>query len=413
MKNRTVLISGASIAGPTLAYWLVRYGFHVTLVERAPGLRLGGQAVDLRGTARQVAERMGLLPQIRAAHTGAVGMSFVDGHGEEVARLGGDLFGDSGGPIAEIEILRGDLVQLLYGSTRDAAEYLFNDSIQSLTEDADGVRVTFERSPPRRFDLVIGADGVHSRVRELAFGAEERFVKDLGAFSAIYTAPTDLALNGWGLVYTLPGAGGAPGKSVGLYPVKDKPEAKAMFHFSAPLARYDRRDAEQHKRLVAQAFAEVRGWEVPALLDAMWDAPDFYFDRVAQVRMEAWSRGRVALLGDAAYCASLMAGSGSSLAMVSAYVLAGELARWGEDFGAAFAAYEAKLRPYATACQALAKDGNDAMLPRSRWRISVRNLMLRLLPYLPGKALIARKVERMHLQVALEDYAPAALRAAA
>src|SRR5262245_17916596 len=186
MKNRNILISGASIAGPTLAYWLRRYGFNPTVVERAPAPRLGGQAIDLRWTARQVAERMGILDDVRQAHTGTHGLAFVDSTGKRVASMSAELFGDSGGPVAELEILRGDLVRILYTASRDQVEYLFDDSIAGIAQGDDGVEVTFERAAPRTFDLLVGADGLHSNVRRLAFGAESEFVRDLGAYVSIF-----------------------------------------------------------------------------------------------------------------------------------------------------------------------------------------------------------------------------------
>src|SRR5436190_4938255 len=194
MTNRTVLISGASVAGPALAYWLRRYGFHPTVVERAPAPRAGGQAIDLRGTARAVVDRMGLMADVRQAHTGVRGMAFVNGAGKRVASIGADMFGDSGGPIADIEILRGDLVRILYGATRDDVEYLFDDSVTALADGDDGVKVTFERAAPRTFDLVVGADGVHSTVRGLAFGPESEYARDLGCYISIFTAPNRLDL---------------------------------------------------------------------------------------------------------------------------------------------------------------------------------------------------------------------------
>ncbi len=402
LKNRTVLISGASIAGPTLAYWLYRHGFRVTLVERASSLRLGGQALDLRGTAREVAARMGLLEKIRAAHTGAVGVAFVDAQAKELATLGPEVFGDSGGPIAEIEILRGDLVRLLHDATRDEAEYLFDESITSATEHPEGVDVTFERSAPRTFDLVVGADGVHSNVREKVFGPREQFLRELGAIVAIFTAPLPEPLGGWAQVYSIPGAAGARGRSVGLYPVKGRAEAKAMFYFPARPGEAMPREAAAQKQRVAEAFADEPGFGVPALLEALPNAPDFYFDRMSQVHLTGWARGRVVLLGDAAHCGSILAGSGSSMATVGAYVLAQALAADGGDHAAAYERYEATMRGYVTACQALAKEGEAAMLPGPAWKLRFRNAVIRLLPYLPGRGLIARKVQRLHSMVALE-----------
>lgn len=403
MSNRNILISGASVAGPTLAYWLQRYGFKPTIVERAPAPRMGGQAIDLRGTGRAVAERMGIMAEIQQAHTGTHGMAFVDSAGKRVASMGADFFGDSGGPVAEIEILRGDLVRILYAATRDRVEYIFDDSIASIAQHDDGVEVTFERSGPRTFDLVVGADGLHSNVRRLAFGPESQFVRDLGAYVSIFPTTHQADLGGWELMYSTPGKNNAPGKTAALYPLRTTGEAIAMFFFAAPPLRYDRRNIQEQKSIVARAFAG-EGWEIPALMQKMQQAPDFYFDRISQVHMERWSRGRVVLLGDASYCGSPMAGNGTSMALVGAYVLAGELATAPDDPGTAFACYERELRDYVNRCQKFAQESGGALLPKSRAQIWFRNQMLRMLPYMPWKGLITSGFQQTVNAVTLKDY---------
>ena len=403
MKKRNVLISGASVAGPTLAYWLRRYGFNPTVVERAPAPRMGGQAIDLRGSGREVAERMGIMADIRQAHTGAHGMAFVDRHGKRVATMGPEIFGDSGGPVAEIEILRGDLVRILHAATRDKVEYIFDDSIAGIAQRDDGVEVTFERGEPRAFDLVVGADGLHSNVRRLVFGPESQFVRDLGAYVAIFSTTTCLDLKGWELMYSMAGKNSAGGKTAALYPLRNGSQALAMFFFAWPSVRYDRHDVEQQKAILAQAFAG-EGWEVPRLLEAMRDAPDFYFDRISQVQMDRWSRGRVVLLGDAGYCGSPMAGNGTSMALVGAYVLAGELAAAAGDHRAAFARYESEMRGYVTLCQAFAQQSGAGLLPKSGAQIWFRNQALRLLPYMPWKGLIAGGFQKTVNAVTIKDY---------
>ncbi len=227
--------------------------------------------------------------------------------------MSADLLGDSGGAIADIEILRGDLVRILHAANRDDVEYIFDDSIAGIAQGDDDVTVTFERSAPRRFDLAVGADGLHSAVRALAFGEEPRFIHDLSAYTAIFTTATRLDLDGWELMYSMPGKNGVRGKTAALYPMRATAEAKAMFVFASPPLPYDRRDIERQKEIVARAFAG-EGWEVPRLLAVMAEASDFYFDRVSQVHMDRWLRGRVALVGDAGYSPSPMAGVGTSLA---------------------------------------------------------------------------------------------------
>ncbi|XVV01595.1 FAD-dependent monooxygenase [Actinosynnema sp. CA-248983] len=393
----TVLISGASIAGPALAHWLRHHGLTPTVVERAPAPRPGGQAVDIRGTAREVMDRMGVLDEIRAAHTGARGMAFVNAEGKRTSTMAADTLGDSGGAIAEIEILRGDLVRILYGRTSGDVEYLFDDTITSLTETADGVEVTFEKSPPRTFDLVVGADGLHSKVRSLAFGPEEDFTHDMGAYTAIFSTTQEGDLDGWMLIHTV------PGRAAGIYPTPDG-RAKAMFTFKSPVIPHDRRDDTFQRDLIARTYAG-EGWEVPRLLQDLPTADDFYFDRLCQIRLDSWSRGRVALLGDAAFCASPMAGNGTSMALVGAYVLAGELAT-APDHRTAFRRYEERMREYVDKCQKFALGGIDGLLPKSRMFIRMRDLTLRIVPHVPGGTKIFGDLQKIANAVTLPDYRP-------
>jgi 2-polyprenyl-6-methoxyphenol hydroxylase-like FAD-dependent oxidoreductase len=403
MTSRDILISGASVAGPALAYWLRRYGFNPTVVERAPAPRGGGQAIDLRGTARQVVERMGIIQEIRQAHTGTRGMSVVNSAGKRLANIGPEAMNGSGGLIAEIEILRGDLVAILYQATRDGVEYIFDDSITGITQDADGVQVTFERSAPRRFDLVIGADGLHSNVRRLAFGDESQFTRDLGCYVAIFGTPNVYGLNDWELIYQMPGNGRTLGKNAALYPVRENREARAMFYFAAPSLRVDRHDVEQQKQLLASTFAG-EGWQVPRMLEAMWQAPDFYFDRVAQVQMDRWATGRVALLGDAAFCPTPMSGMGTSLAIVGAYVLAGELASGGDNYGDAFMRYQKTLRGAVDRAQKFANGAHRFLLPKSRRQVWVINQAMRVMAWGPLSGLMSSDVEKAANAVTLKDY---------
>ncbi|MCC8251347.1 FAD-dependent monooxygenase [Saccharothrix luteola] len=396
----TVLISGASIAGPALAYWLRHHGFTPTVVERAPAPRPGGQAVDLRGTAREVADRMGVLDQVRAAHTGARGMAFVNAEGKRTATMASDTMGDSGGVIAELEILRGDLVRILHEATATDVEYVFDDGITSLTQTGAGVAVTFERGEPRTFDLVVGADGLHSKVRSLAFGPESRFAHDLGAYISIFGTTQREDLDGRQLMHTV------PGRTAGIYPTPDG-GAKAMFVFASPPVAHDRRDTAWQRELIATTFAGD-GWEVPRLLADMREAPDFYFDRLCQIRMDTWSDGRVALLGDAAFCASPMAGNGTSMALVGAYVLAGELAT-APDHVTAFRRYEEVMREYVTRCQKFALGGVDSLMPKSRVFIRMRDFTMRVVPHIPGGARLFGDLQKLANTVSLPDYLPRSL----
>jgi 2-polyprenyl-6-methoxyphenol hydroxylase-like FAD-dependent oxidoreductase len=341
------LISGGGIAGPALAYWLRRNGTEVTVVDRAPEPRPGGQAIDVRGVAMTVVERMGLVDELRALRTRMKGMSVVDAQGTELMRSTEHALSSGRLDSDDVEVLREDLVQLLIGATGDV-EYVFGDSITELHEDADGVDVVFERSAPRRFDVVVGADGLHSLVRRLAFGPESDFVHHLGTYLAVFTAPNDIGLRDW-QVWLREGNAGA-----GIYPARDNTELRVNVGFQSEPLDLDHRDGGTARRLVAEHTSGL-GWQIPHLLESMWDAPDFYFDAMAQVRMDAWTRGRVALLGDAGYCPSPLSGQGTSLALVGAHVLAAELAATG-DHRVAFARYEERMRPFVALNQALATE---------------------------------------------------------
>ncbi|MEU6381082.1 FAD-dependent monooxygenase [Streptomyces sp. NPDC046909] len=358
-KNTSVLISGASIAGPTLAYWLNRYGFQVTVVERAAGLRPGGQAIDVRGPALEVAERMGVLKEIRRNSTALRGMSVVDADGNELSRTTEHTM--SGGQIdsPDVEILRDDLAQILYDAGGSGIEYLFGDSIATLEQDDDEVRVTFDSGASRVFDLVVGADGVHSHTRGLVFGPEENYLRHLGGYLGVWTVPNHLGLDRWEVIHLMPGS---PVWGAMVMSVRDNAEARAFIGIDSdePPARFLPKDPAEQKHLVARAYAHA-GWELPRLLKEMWNAPDFHLDALAQIHMDTWSHGRVTLLGDAGYCGSPASGLGTTMAMAAAYTLAGELATTPDDHGTAFTAYERVLRDFVSDTQAFALLNQAAM----------------------------------------------------
>lgn len=380
---KTILISGASIAGTTLAYWLHRYGFEPTVVERAPSIRPGGYKIDIRGAALQVVERMGILDEIRSLRTDVRGGSVVNAAGKKVASMDADTFG--GRQHGDAEIMRGDLNQLLYAHTKDDVSYLFDDSIASLAQDDNGVHVTFESGRTGRYDIVIGADGIHSNTRALAFGPEQQYIHDLGYYVSIFSVPNHLGLDREELTYV------GPGRTALTYSTADDAGAKAMFLFASSPLSYDHRDRAQQERLLADAYAG-EGWEVPRLLEAMSSAPDFYFDSLSQVKMDSWSTGRVALVGDAAYGASAASGQGTSLALVGAYILAGELAS-----GAGFAGYEQRMRPFADVNQKLGPANVKRMVMRTKNQVRLSMLLLGLIARMPGKdKMMAKAIEPIH-----------------
>jgi 2-polyprenyl-6-methoxyphenol hydroxylase-like FAD-dependent oxidoreductase len=382
--NERILIPGASIAGPTVAFWLVKHGFRPTVVERGPGLRIGGNGVDVRGQAVEVAERMGIMARVRAAATDVIGTSFVDSTNRIVARIDMQAIQRKYGS-GEVEIMRGDLVAILHEATKDDAEYVFDDSIRTLQQDDDGVTVTFERGTTRRFDLVIGADGVHSAVRRLVFGPEERFLRYLRHYFAFAAADPALGADRWMTIYNL------PGKMAGVYRSGNHTGAKAylMFRQPEPLT-YDHRDIEQHRRLLREAYTSVSSWHVPQLLAAVLADPELYFDSLSQVRMPSWSSGRVTLVGDAAHCASPVCGCGAMLGMIGAYRLAGELSAAQGDHRAAFARYEEGHRPLVERSQSNLFTGLVA--PKSRAGIWARNTLARL-PLASGLAALERRLQ--------------------
>jgi len=343
------------VAGPSLAYWLGRQGFEVTVVEIAPALRQGGYAVDFRGeTHRQVLSRMALVTQLESIATGGSPMRFVDAGGRLIFRLPGEFAG------GELEVLRADLSRVLYEHSREHADYVFGDTITSLTETPSGVDVTFRAGAARTFDLVVGADGLHSVVRRLAFGPEDLFVSHLGYHLASWDLPT--APDGEPVHHN------EPGRMVGMGP------RGAFAVFASPRFDYDRHDTNAQKALVRQALAGM-GWQTPALLATLDGVDDLYFDSISRVDVSPWSRGRVALLGDAAHGATL-GGMGTGTAVVGAYVLAGELVAAAGDYRAAYTRYEATLSGYARRCQKGGDRAGRFLAPRSRLGLRLRDRML-------------------------------------
>jgi len=369
-----VLISGAGIAGPTLAWWLLHYGMTPTIVEQAPQLRTGGYVVDFWGSGYDVADRMGLRPEIHRKGYPVREVRVVDSNGRRL----------SGFPVSAFvrathgrftSVPRGELAAAIFGAMEGRAETIFGDSIAGIEQTEDGVRVSFESAAPREFDLVVGADGLHSRVRELAFGAEQHCEKFLGYKVAAYSVegyrPRDELIY---LMYT------EVGQQAARFSMRDD---RTMFLFTFADENPDSGDLQAKKALLRKRFGNS-GWECPKILEALDQTSDFYFDRVSQIRMypqPGWSQGRVALIGDAAFCVSLLAGEGSGLAMTAAFVLAGELHQARGDYATAFRRYQERLGTFIGRKQELALRLANWFAPPSNWSIFLRNQGMKLLQF--------------------------------
>jgi 2-polyprenyl-6-methoxyphenol hydroxylase-like FAD-dependent oxidoreductase len=366
-----IAISGAGVAGAALAHWLHRTGHTPTLIEQAPEFRTGGYMIDFWGVGYQVAKRMGIEDAIRAAGYQIEWLRSVGSGGKIKADLDVDVFrrliGDD-----LTSLPRGDLAAAMYATIDDKVETIFSDSIATVDDHGDGVRLTFENSAPGDFDLLIGADGLHSNVRRLVFGPEREFERYLGCKVAACVVdgyrPRDE------LVYV---TYSAPGRQLARFALRDD---RTMFLF---IFRAERDGTGvTPKDQLRNEFSDA-GWECRDFLAALDEVDDLYFDVVSQIRMDSWSRGRVLLIGDAAGCISLLGGEGTGLAITEAYMLAGELARAGLDHRRAFDAYQTKLRPFIKAKQAGAVRYIPFFATRTRFGLWVRNVGLRIANFAP------------------------------
>lgn len=382
-----IAINGAGVAGPTLAYWLHRCGHEPTLIEIAPHLRTGGYVIDFWGLGYMIAERMELLQEVLEAGYTVHEVRLVDGHNRKAGGFSTDIFRRMlDGRFTSLP--RGDLAAAIYGTIEGRIETVFGNSILSLEENDTGVRTTFEHGPARDFDLVIGADGLHSKVRELAFGPERQFEKRLGyevaAFKIDDYQPRDELVY---VSYTTPGRQVARfalrgGQTMFLFVFGDE-------HMTGP----EPRDLAERKALLHRVFDDA-GWECPQILRAMDGIDDIYMDSVSQIRMDTWSKGRVMLIGDAAACASLLAGEGTGLAMTEAYVLAGELHRANGDYRQAFHRHEQLLRPFIEGKQNAAKDFASSFAPKTALGVWVRNQATKLMAIPPVADILIGKSVR-------------------
>jgi 2-polyprenyl-6-methoxyphenol hydroxylase-like FAD-dependent oxidoreductase len=369
-----ILISGAGIAGPTLAYWLVHYGLVPTLVENAPRLRTGGYVIDFWGAGFEIANQMGLLEEIRSKGYMLREVRVVNQDGKRVAGFPAEAFSRMTNG-RYVSLPRGELAATIFGRINGKVETIFGDSVDQIEQTGNGVHVRFASGSTRDFDLVVGADGLHSRVRDLVFGPENRFEKYLGfkaaAFGTRGYRPRDELIY---VMYT------QVGQQVGRFAMRDD---YTMFLFTfADEDPESPGDVQSQKALLRKRF-EGSGWECAQILAALDVADDFYFDRVSQIRMDPQqglgTRGRVTLIGDAAACVSLLAGQGTALAMVAAYILAGELRRCGGDYAAAFRRYQELFGPFVLAKQKAALRFASSFAPKSELSLFLRNQLFRLM----------------------------------
>ncbi|MFI7010541.1 FAD-dependent monooxygenase [Streptomyces sp. NPDC050145] len=393
LSHLDVLVSGASIAGPAIAFWLSRQGARVTVVEKAPALREGGFAVDFRGHVhRTVLTRMGIWDELHRIQTDMGRQIIVDADGSERVDLPAHLMS------GDVEVFRGDLSKLLYERTKDSVEYVFGDSIASITETPAGVDVTFDHGAPRTVDLVIGADGLHSHTRRLVFGDESRYLRFLGYYVAGFDMPNHLGLDRTARLYTEPGRTAMISNYDG-----DQDRAGAAVVFSSEELTYDRKDATEQKRIVAEKLRGLAWPHVEQMREALDQADDLYFDAIAQIHIDRLSKGRVILLGDAGHGAT-MGGIGTGTALVSAYVLAGELVAARGDHRTAFAAFEAEITQYAKGCQKTSGNAGPFLAPPTEKKIRSRDRAYRMLSSRLLAGVFKRITEKAASNLALKDY---------
>ena len=395
-----ILISGASIAGPVLAYWLTRHDFDVTVVERAPTLRkTGGHAVDLFRPSMEISAKMGVLPRIEALATGTDTLRLYREGSHRPARI--DLTKIVGAASdRHVEIMRDDLSEVYYDAGRDQIEYLFGDSITAISPDGE---VTFEHAAPRRFDVVVGADGLHSNVRRLIFGEEAGLTQFIGGYLAVVSAPKAQADPGEMVVHV------GAGRLAGIYSAEHLTDARALFMFrSKNELQYHHRDVMRQKKLLRGTFTGMDP-QVDRWLDELDRTPTFYFDSITQLQLDTWSSGRVTLVGDAGYCPGPAVGGSTSLAVLGAYVLASELARAGGDHNRAFTAYEQEMREPVLRSRAFARGAAKSLVPGSRAAVWAMTQAVRLVSLLPASltrtvAKFNTKGVRMYDSMRVPDY---------
>lgn len=350
--SNKILVVGASLAGPAVCYWLKRFGFSPTLIEKHHEIRKGGYAIDIRGIAVDLAKQMGIYDKCCEMRTQLQSGRYVDAMGNTLFEEEGEKFGFRQGE--EVEVVRGDLVQILMDTIPDVPCH-FDQSIQDIQQTDDGVTVTFKDGRNEQFDLVIGTDGLHSSTRRLVFNQDEYTMLELGSYICIYTIPNYLKLKHAEIVFE---------KDQKLAQVncdKNHDIAHAGFLFRSTHQLKNIRDVAEQKAFLRETFTNL-GWETNTLLSYLEETKDFYFDSITQVKMKDWSKGRVTLVGDAGYCASPLSGQGTSLALVGAYILAGELNKAKGDYAKAFKQYHTLMNPFVEANQEFGADNAKTFL---------------------------------------------------
>ncbi len=359
--RQRILVTGASVAGPAAAFWLDRAGFDVTVVEKAPALRPGGQNIDVRATGRDVLRLMGLEDAVKDRNTGEIGTRFVAEDGAIVSEFGVQEGDGHDGPTAELEILRGALSQVLVDACPDRVTWRFGTSIVAVDDGPDGVEVELSDGTRDRFDLLVVAEGVGSHTRGLVFGDEpqEKAIGMYCSYATIERTPDDDRWWNWLVV--------SGGRQAGLRP-DDEGTTRAMLNFVVDSPTLEGLDGQQLRAALREEFADV-GWQVPRILDGLDDSDDLYVDYLRQIVCPTWHRGRVVLLGDAAWCVTPLGGGGTSLAITGAYVLAAALSRASEDgtgHGAALGEYEEWMRPLVEDAQDLPPGVPRLAAPQTR-----------------------------------------------
>lgn len=392
MENKNILISGAGIAGTSLAFWLKKFGFNPTVVEIAPQLREGGYAIDFMGAGFDVAEKMGLQPALEKVDMDISKLVFVDTNNREKGSMNYQKVKRLMHNRA-YTLLRSDLARVIYNSLDKDIEMIFGDAIAKIEQDSEKVTVTFRSGSTRDFDLLIGADGLHSTVRKLTFGKDAQFEKFYGYYTSSFTIDDFSYGSSAFAMYN------TPGRQVAVYSYDGSKTATFFIFASAGRLQYDHHDTEKQKQILKEEFIHA-GWKCPQLLAKIDTASDFYFDSVSQVSMENWSRGRVTLAGDACYCPSLLSGKGSTLAIVGAYVLAGELKEANGNYQVAFKQYENIFKPFMSKKQKSAQSFAKSFVPKSNFGIWLRNQAFRLisLPFLSGLVLNQFKDSELKLK---------------